>query len=558
MRRGVPYLLFFVLPLAVSCRGCGGGGPAVQPIKYVGKEAEAVLELRDLGALAKNRAALAKAIADVVPPEQIAQLEKELELTLGFTPSTEKGLEDAGLPKEGPVAVEIADGASSAMWVVPYKDQAKLEKTIDRIARNRANVDATEKVKAGDREITLLQTSFGAEKAVVAAYTFLNDTALIGVGSKGRALVERALTAPKEAGSIADNAEYAAIEKSLSKDWIIRVISPKADTSLTSGIRTLGRLAPGRVARMVESMPEIRGVKSAGWALNFANRTASLDGRMRLDEKSLADMKAVFATKSAAPAGVSGMAFDDAIIFGYFAGDPQAFLRIAAPAGSDLRAQVDKSFAKVKEDIGADLEVEVLPELSGHGSIAVGLNNLAGVSLQRVFQNPASVMWTAFALGAAEPDKLLAVEKKLDTGLTSKGLAIGARNTGGKDVRILQQPIEGQPPAMIVETVSAGGARIFSNDAKKTESAVERANGTPKDPHNGKAGGVIELRLGKLSEALRTFDFAALPVLYRALAAKALSLVGVFERITVHFAPVEDGLAFSAQVALKPEATTKQ
>jgi hypothetical protein len=558
MRRGVPYLLFFVVPLALSCRGCGGGGPAVQPIKYVGKDAEAVLEIRDLGALAKHKAELAKALVDVVPPEQIGALEKELELSLGFTPSTEKGLEDAGLPKEGPVAVEIADGASSAMWIVPFKDQAKLEKTIDRIARNRANVDSTEKVKAGESELTLLQTSFGTEKAVVAAYAFVNGTALIGVGSKGRALVERALTAPKEAGSVADNAEYAAIEKSLAKDWAVRVISPKADTSLTSGLKTVARMTGGRVARMLESMPEIRGVKSAGWALNFTNRTAVLDGRVRLDDAALADMKAVFASKAGAPAGVSALAFEDAIIFASFSGDPRAFLDKVAPAGSEMRARVDEGFAQVKTDIGADVEAEVLPVLSGHGSIAVGLGNLSGRNLMQMMQNPASVMWTAFALGAADPDKLLEVEKKLDAGIKEKGLAIGARNVAGKEVRVLQKPIEGQEPAMIVETVTVGGARIFSNDAKRTDEVVARASGSPKDPLAGKAGGVLELRLGKLAETLRSFDFGALPVLYRALVAKAVSLVGVFDRIVVHFAPAEDGITFSAQVALKAETAAKQ
>src|SRR5262245_21703750 len=120
-RSGVPYLLA-AAAFVLSCRGCAGGRRSAEPLRYVGKSADAVLEIRDLGALAKHKKDLAAALADVIPAEQIASLEKELELSFGFTPTSEQGLELAGLPKEGPVAVELAAGGASALWIVPIKD----------------------------------------------------------------------------------------------------------------------------------------------------------------------------------------------------------------------------------------------------------------------------------------------------------------------------------------------------------------------------------------------------------------------------------------------------
>lgn len=557
LRSGVPYVLAFAALASISCKGCAGGGGGAEPIGYVAKDASAVLELRDLGALAKNKKALAAAIADVVPPDQISALEKELELSLGFTPTTEQGLEAAGLPKEGTIAVEIAEGGTGALWIVPVKDVEKATKTIERIAKARASVDATEKIKIGDQDVTTLLSSFGPEKALVAAYTFHKGNALIAVGSKGRAMLERALAKKSDDGSVADNPEYTAIKKSLGDKWEARLISPNAGTSLTAALKTLATVAPARVARVIQSMPEIRGVKSAGWVLGFEERTVKIDGRVRLDDAALADMKAVFATKSPAPKGVAALGFEDAVVFAYFSGDPQAMIAKLAPAGSEARTRLDETFNRVKEDIDADLEKDVLPVLSGHAALAMGIGSLSGLDLRAMLENPASILWTVFSLGAADPSKLLDVEKKMDEGLKSKGLLIASRTTAGAEVRVLQGQREGQPPAMLVETVTAGGARIFSNDDKRTEAAVERAGGSPKDPHDGKAGLVVEARMNNLATAVRSLDFSALPMLYRALIGKAVQILNVFEKIEVRFTPAEDGIAFALRVTLMPPAPVK-
>ena len=61
---------------------------------------------------------------------------------------------------------------------------------------------------------------------------------------------------------------------------------------------------------------------------------------------------------------------------------------------------------------------------------------------------------TAIALGASDPEQLTAVEKKLDPGLTAKGLKMVARQNAGKEIRVMQS----EGGVMIVETVSANGA----------------------------------------------------------------------------------------------------
>src|SRR5205823_1675660 len=109
-------------------------------------------------------------------------IEQQATLALGFDPATEKGLEDAGLPKEGPIACEIASGGQGALWVIPVKDPAKLEKAIDHIVRARVNVEASEKTKVGDKDATVMTSTFGPEKIVVAAYAFDRGHALIGAG----------------------------------------------------------------------------------------------------------------------------------------------------------------------------------------------------------------------------------------------------------------------------------------------------------------------------------------------------------------------------------------
>jgi hypothetical protein len=339
------------------------------------------------------------------------------------------------------------------------------------------------------------------------------------------------------------------------------LISPVASSSLTDALRTIGRMAGGRFASLLQNVPEIRGVKSAGWSLALKDRGATIDGRVRLDDAALADMKSIFALKSGAPAGVSALAFNDAIVFAYFAGDPQALIQKLAPPGSEPRAKLDQTFAQVKADIDADLEKDVLPSLSGHAAFAMGIGSLLGRDLRSLMANPANVLWTVIGLGASDPNKLLEAEKKMDPGLTSKGLIISTRTTGGAEVRVISGKTEmaEQPPVMIVESVTAGGARIYSNDDKRTEAAVESAKGSaPKDPHSGKAGAVIELRFGELAKALRTLDFNALPVLYRALVGKAVQLVGVFDKFAIHFAPADDGLAFSARLQLQPEAAAQK
>src|SRR5687768_13738193 len=97
-----------ILTLVSACRACGSETKE-HPSRYLAKEAEAVLEVRDLGALARSRKDVESAFASVITKEQVTELENELVLSLGFSPATEKGLEEAGLPTSGPIAVEVAD-----------------------------------------------------------------------------------------------------------------------------------------------------------------------------------------------------------------------------------------------------------------------------------------------------------------------------------------------------------------------------------------------------------------------------------------------------------------
>ncbi|MCK6547812.1 hypothetical protein L6R52_18310 [Myxococcota bacterium] len=551
-RWAVPAL---VLGLSASaCKGCGQGESA-RPITFVSKDAEAVMEIRDLGVVARSRTQLLGSVGGLVTPEQLTALEQELVLSLGFNPTTEKGLEDAGLPKQGPIAVEIVDGGAGALWIVPVADAAKLEKAIDRVARARTAIETAEKVKAGTKDVTVLSTTFGPEKLVVAAYGFDRGVAFIGAGRRAQELVTKALTPDpaKAADDVTKSPEYGALATALGEPWEVRFFALRPAATIDRARQVIGRAGGAQAAQMIAALPETKGVKSVGWALGFEKKAVEIRGRMRLDDATIAKTKAIFSNVPAAPAGVRAAALDEAIVVAYGAGNLPAMLQVLAPAGSPARAELDAALAKVKGDIGADLEKELFPTLSGHGAVGFGLRSLSGLDLRRLVEDP-RILWTTIGLGSTKPDDILAIETKMEAELVARGFQVSKRTSGGKEVHTIAQPGSKDPSGVLVESVSTGGARLFSTEPAFLDRAIALAEKGASDPLNGKPGMMLDLRFTVLTKALSELDLASLPVLYRAIAVKGLQVLRLVERATVEATPADDGVAMKGRLVFTDAA----
>lgn len=537
-----------------ACRGCGKG-EGERPVRYVAKDAEAVLEIRDLGVIAEKRAGVLAAIGSIVTSEQVTALEQEAALTLGFNPTTEKGLEEAGLPKHGSIAVQIANGGASALWIVPVADQVKLDKTIDKIARARANIEASEKVKVGEKELTVLSTTFGPDKLVVAAYAFDHGLAFIGAGRSGKELVAAALALDpaKPDANVLANAEYVALDKALGTSWEARLVVPSAGAAMPRALQVLGRLGGPDAAQVLAAMPEAKGVKSIGWTASFEKRALEVKGRVRFDDATLAKSKAIFAGTTPPPAGVKAAALDDAIVVAYASANAQAFLKELAPAGSKAREELDRAFNRVKEDIDADLEKDLVPALSGHGTVALGLRNLQGVDLRRLVEDP-RVLWVSIGLGASEPDKIRAIEEKMDPGIEKKGLFVKKRTLDGKEIHVVARAATDDPNDVLVESVSVGGARVMCTERSLLDKAIAAAAAPKADLLGGKPGAMVEVRFDVLTKQLTQLDLGVLPVLYRAIATKALQVLRLLDRANLEVGPAEDGVELRARISLTEAA----
>lgn len=533
--------LLVVLGLLPGCSGCDKGGG--DPRRYVRQDAEAILEVKDLGIFTRAREKLLTSFGAVVSPQQVEGLQHELSLRLGFDPSTPEGLEAAGLPKVGAVVVQLADGGSSALWVVPVADPGKFATTLDKVVRSRASIDEVTKETVEGQELTIFASAFGAEKVAVATYTHHRGFGLIGVGSKGKALVSAALTLKAE-DTIERHPEYQAQVQALGQAWEVRLISPSGALALQGALRTASRALP---LRGLDQHPALAHLKSAGWALELGGNQAKVQGRLRLDAEGLAQSKALFAPKGAPNPGVLAVDLPRAVVFLQVAGSVTGLLDALAPAGTPPRARLDALYAKVKTDLSTDVEKEVLPILTGHVALALGLGDLTGRGVDSLMQNPLALLWTAAGLGVDDPNALLAVERRLDPGLSAQGFQIGGREVGGVKIRSVTQATAAGP-ATLVESFGRDKGMVLANepaiaDQLATHQGTDRLGGQP--------GLALEVHFSELSRALAAVDLGTAPLLFRSMIAKGLEALASLDNLQAKVRPTEDGVGLEATLSFR-------
>jgi hypothetical protein len=515
-----------------------GTSPSEPPAHFVAKDAEAVLEVRDVRVLVRLRDALAKDFSAFITPAQVDSLRQELSLTLGLDPSSDEGLKNAGLRNEGSIAVQIEDGGRNALWVLPVADEAAFEKTVQAAASARIGANKS----AVEGEVTVLSAEFGPQLVTVAAFAVKSGVGLVGAGPKSKELVAAALVRKPE-DSVASHPEYGKQVGALARDWDIRMISPSGSRAIVNGVDLIFRKGSIPLPGGLESL------KSAGWTLSGKRAGAQLQGSLRLDEAGMERAKKLFVSAAKTPEGLRALDVPEAVGVLQTSGDPAMLIDVIAPKGSENRARLDQFFAKVKQDVGTDVEGEVLPLLSGHGGVAVGAGDLSQVSLRQLQSAPLSVLWTAFGVGVKDEQTIRTIEQRLDPGLKERHFEIATRNAAGQDVRTVAavDPASGAK-ATLIETFGKSGAMLFSNEPAITNLIV--ANGKGRDLLNGAGGLALEVRFGVLAKQLQTFPIGAMPALLRGIARKVLEAVGLLDLLTVEVKLGSDAIDVKSELKL--------
>ncbi len=521
--------------MLAGCDGCKKTERA-SPLAFIGKDADAVLEIQDIGALSKLPAYVEQHLGKVINKAQVDSLRQELELTIGFDPTTPEGLAQAGLPKTGVVAAALAADGTGALWLIPVADANKLMPLLTRQVKARSGADQEKKSKAGAVEITTLTNEFGPDVVERAAYAVDRGHVFLAFGKEATKRITAAL-ARKPADSIVEHPEYKALTAALGSKYHARVIAPAGGAALGGALKFASRMAPELSGMPVPMEAEIRG---AGWNFSLDPDALRVTGRVRLSDAGLVAAKKVFTPKTAVGPGVVSLDLPDTVVHAQVAVDPVALISTLAPKGSPARAKLDATFGRVKNDVKIDVEQELVPMLSGHGALALGVGNLEGKSFKEIVGNPRGFLWTAFALGSDAPKDIVTMEQRLDEGLKLRGLDVSPRKFNNIELRSVKPKMT---DVALVETFALPKAWVFANEPAIADRII--LNGGGKDQLAGKNGAVVELRLKTLASQVAKFDQNSLPLLWRGMVSKGLDLVKLFDRAEAKVVLVEDGFDVS-------------
>jgi hypothetical protein len=130
-----------VAVLVSALAGCSrcGRGPTKPAEEFIDKGASGVLVVPKLGALADHAQALISSTRGGPGGETIVKTAANLAQQLGFDPLTKDGQKQAGLdPSRGVAASGLTK--NEALIVLPYDDLTKLDATITRLLKDRANL----------------------------------------------------------------------------------------------------------------------------------------------------------------------------------------------------------------------------------------------------------------------------------------------------------------------------------------------------------------------------------------------------------------------------------
>jgi hypothetical protein len=541
------HLLLAALLAALLAEACSGScqRPAADPLRFVARSAEGVVEVPDVGAFARRRAKLLALTEGLATQEQLKALEEEGKRVFGLDPSSKEGLAEAGLPAEGRAAIEIVDGGRGALWILPVADEGKFAEFVKRLADARQPLSKSETRTVKGRKLTVHLARFGGDEIPVAAWCKEQGLGLVGAGRRAIDLVSAALER-NEATSVLANPEAKAIRGDLPSDATLRLWVPSA----TVAAARLGPLLS--LVGLPDATPFARHITSTGWALSFADGVVVLDGRLRLEPKAVEGLAAVFRAQGKSGAGFLAALQPDAVLSAAAALDPSGIRRLVAPDQSPVAGELDRVFDKAKETTGVDYR-PVLALFDGRSAVSLGLGDLSQVrDPVALLRNPADVVWAAGGLGLTDSDafqKLEPLGPKLQPALSEAHLLRSERKAHDKAITVIG--LEGNPTQ--AESFVSPGAFLFSNKPDRTDKLA--AGGTPRaDPLEAQPGLFFELRFAPLAAALSRADASTLAgggatgMFVKAMVDKALLVMQRLDRADARLSAASDGVAVRARL----------
>ena len=532
-----------------ACDSCTSKpAPSMSPTRFVDEQADGVVEIRDLEVLVRAKAKAVEHLGRVVTREQLRILEHELELSLGFDPTTAEGLEKAGLRRHASIAIQLADGGRSALWVVPIADAGVFTKTVDRIVRSRATVDEVQPfdTEAGRGQRFIAQ--FGPRTIVVAATATYRDHALIGVGRQAEALVVRALEVVKaEASSIEAHPAYARLTEELGRSWELRFVAPRGRQVLSRLIAMTGELLPDVQAL---GRLELSRVQSVGGAVDFRDMRAVVRGRIELDPEGRSQVQRVFAAPVEEPGPVVAIDVPEAVVYVQAAGQAASFLEVAFPPGSPGRDRVVHIFTRVNRMTGVDVPVDLIPFLDGHAALSLGLRDLTGVALGALRSDPWAALWVTASAGFTNPRTVKELQARIEPRLTEQSIVKQPREVEGRTIQTWKRT---ESSRAFAETLEQDRAWIVGTEPRVMDEIARFGSAkasTARKTSFVSPGLLIEVRFQALSRALDRLRLGVLPLLYRSILGKALDLIRILDRAVLHVRPAVDGIEVDGELSL--------
>lgn len=520
--------------------------PRTHPLELIRKDADVVVEFRDISMLSGTRAEVNKLFSGVISAQQVQQFQKELTLAMGFDPTTKEGLEGVGLATEGAAAAEVLADGTGSVWVLPVAKYKTLGPVIETVMKARGGADEAKRETRDGVSVTVLSGEYGPQTVVRAAHAEARGHVILGFGPQAADLVVAAARREKK-DAIRHHPNYRALAARLGDAYDLRLVSPRGGEAISAALARLVNRDLGRVKPLLDRMT------AAGWILRLADGALSFRGRARLDENGMKKVKAVFAVKGKAPKGVKAVNLPDAVLVAQGAGDPRALLELLAPVGSPQRGDLDRSMQKVKSDLDIDIMADVVPNFSGHATLAVGTGDLTDVEFKEIVGNPLGQLWTAFAASAKDAKALAKSEMKLNERLKERQVEVRVRTAGDAEVReIIAKLPDGEKSDALFATFNHGEAWGFSVEPVIVDRILEN-DGV--DALDGAPGIFAELRVARLGAELRRFKIRELPVVYRAVVFKILDYLSLVERLTVRVGPSEDGAQMQGELRFSSGAS---
>ncbi len=533
--------------IALGLSGCflfKAERPSAHPLELIGKDADTVVEVRDISLLVEYRPRLTAQLRPVMGPLDISRLVSELALVLGFDPTTKDGLKSVGLTTSGPIAGEVRNDGTGALWAIPVSDAATFGPVLEAAIKARMDIGQTKSDTRDGVRLTRMTIEFGPHQATAAAYAAAKGHILLGLGPHADALVVAAARRARP-DSVRGDDGYRKFVADLGADFDVRMVTRRGGRAIVSAARRVSGRDPAELRRVLDR------IDTVGWSMRYAARGFEVVGRARLDDRGEKAVQRIFAVPGKPPSGVLAVDLPQTVAFAQLAADPKALVDLIAPAGSQPRKQLEKSVAGLKNDVDIDVLADVLPHFTGHAAVAIGLDDLTKVDFGTITAQPVRQGWLAAAAAAKDPARLRAAEQKLEGRLKARQLSVRVRKISKTEVRdVVAAPgpaIESQrgPNDAYFSTFTKDEVWGFSFEPKLVADILA---GGGKDQLNGRPGAYFVLRFNRLTEQLRRFDDRQLPLLYRPFVLKGLAYLDLFDRIDMRVEPVDGGVGFEGRL----------